>query len=86
MKRSFTIKNIIKINIAFYALLLVATASCSPDSKKPTDTANKHAQWVNSLSDTLTAVRQEVAELIPRLFKDNENLRLGIVAFGTIAT
>lgn len=82
MKRSFTIMNIIKINIAFSALLLLATASCSPDSKKPTDAANKHAQWVNSLSDTLTAVRQEVAELIPRLFKDNENLRLGIVAFG----
>ena len=82
MKRSFTIINIIKINIAFSALLLVATASCSPDSKNPTDATNKHAQWVNSLSDTLTAVRQEVAELIPRLFKDNENLRLGIVAFG----
>ena len=64
MKRSFTIMNILKINIAFSALLLVATASCSPDSKKPTDAANKHAQWVNSLSDTLTAVRQEMSDNI----------------------
>ena len=64
MKRSFTIMNIIKINIAFSALLLVATASCSPDSKKPTDAANKHAQWVNSLSDTLTAIRQEMSDNI----------------------
>lgn len=30
----------------------------------------------------IDAVRHEVAELIPRLFKDNEDLRLGIVAFG----
>ena len=30
----------------------------------------------------IEAVRKEVAELGPRLFKDNENLRLGIVAFG----
>ena len=30
----------------------------------------------------IDAVRKEVADLVPRLFKDNENLRLGIVAFG----
>ena len=30
----------------------------------------------------IEAVRKEVAELVPRLSKDNENLRLGIVAFG----
>jgi len=30
----------------------------------------------------IDAVRREVSELIPRLFKDNDNLRLGIVAFG----
>lgn len=35
-----------------------------------------------SMSAYIDAVRREVAELIPRLFKDNENLRLGIVAFG----
>ena len=35
-----------------------------------------------SMAAYIDAVRQEVSELIPRLFKDNENLRLGIVAFG----
>ena len=35
-----------------------------------------------SMSAYIDAVRQEVAELRPRLFKDNEDLRLGIVAFG----
>ena len=35
-----------------------------------------------SMAAYIDAVRMEVAELIPRLFKDNENLRLGIVAFG----
>lgn len=35
-----------------------------------------------SMAQYISAVRQEVAELIPRLFKDNDDLRLGIVAFG----
>ena len=35
-----------------------------------------------SMAAYIDAVRKEVAELVPRLFKDNENLRLGIVAFG----
>ena len=35
-----------------------------------------------SMASYIGAVRNEVADLIPRLFKDNENLRLGIVAFG----
>ena len=35
-----------------------------------------------SMADYIGAVRKEVSELVPRLFKDNENLRLGIVAFG----
>lgn len=39
------------------------------------DTTGSMAQYIG-------AVRQEVAELIPRLFKDNDDLRLGIVAFG----
>lgn len=35
-----------------------------------------------SMAAYIGAVRKEVADLIPRLFKDNEDLRLGIVAFG----
>ena len=35
-----------------------------------------------SMAAYIGAVRQEVAELVPRLFKDNKDLRLGIVAFG----
>ena len=35
-----------------------------------------------SMTAYIGAVRNEVADLIPRLFKDNEDLRLGIVAFG----
>lgn len=39
------------------------------------DTTGSMAQYIG-------AVRQEVSELIPQLFKENEDLRLGIVAFG----
>lgn len=35
-----------------------------------------------SMAAFIGAVRQEVADLIPKLFKDNPDLRLGIVAFG----
>ncbi len=35
-----------------------------------------------SMAAYIDAVRKEVAELVPRLFKENEDLRLGIVAFG----
>jgi hypothetical protein len=35
-----------------------------------------------SMARYIDAVRQEVSQLIPQLFKDNEDLRLGIVAFG----
>lgn len=35
-----------------------------------------------SMAAYIEDVRQQVAEMIPRLFKDNEDLRLGIVAFG----
>lgn len=35
-----------------------------------------------SMASYIDAVRKEVSELIPRLFKNNEDLRLGIVAFG----
>ena len=39
------------------------------------DTTGSMAQYIG-------AVRKEVANLIPELFADNEDLRLGIVAFG----
>lgn len=39
------------------------------------DTTGSMAAYIN-------AVRKEVASLVPRLFKNNEDLRLGIVAFG----
>lgn len=35
-----------------------------------------------SMAAYIDAVRSEVSSLIPKLFKDNEDLRLGIVAFG----
>lgn len=35
-----------------------------------------------SMAAYIDDVRKQVAELIPRLFKDNDDLRLGIVAFG----
>lgn len=35
-----------------------------------------------SMASYIGAVRQEVSELILQLFKDNENSRLGIDAFG----
>ena len=35
-----------------------------------------------SMAAYIGAVRNEVTELVPRLFKYNQNLRLGIVAFG----
>lgn len=35
-----------------------------------------------SMSQYIGAVRKEVSDLIPQLFEDNEDLRLGIVAFG----
>lgn len=35
-----------------------------------------------SMARYIDAVRKEVSELVPQLFSDNEDLRLGIVAFG----
>lgn len=35
-----------------------------------------------SMAAYIDDVRMQVADMVPRLFKDNENLRLGIVAFG----
>lgn len=35
-----------------------------------------------SMANYIDAVRKEVSDLIPQLFKDNEDLRLSIVAFG----
>lgn len=39
------------------------------------DTTGAMAAYIND-------VRHQVAEMIPRIFKDNEDLRLGVVAFG----
>lgn len=35
-----------------------------------------------SMAEYIGDVRQQVSDMIPRIFKDNEDLRLGIVAFG----
>ena len=35
-----------------------------------------------SMASYIGAVRKEVSDLVPRLFKYNKDLRLGIVAFG----
>lgn len=35
-----------------------------------------------SMAEYIDDVRQQVSDMIPRIFKDNEDLRLGIVAFG----
>ena len=35
-----------------------------------------------SMASYIGAVRKEVSELVPRLFKSNPNLRIGVVAFG----
>lgn len=35
-----------------------------------------------SMAQFIEAVRKEVSDLVPRLFKSNEDLRLGVVAFG----
>ena len=35
-----------------------------------------------SMAAYIDDVRHQVAEMIPRIFKDNEDLRLGIVVFG----
>lgn len=39
------------------------------------DTTGSMAAYIND-------IRHQVAEMIPRIFKDNEDLRLGVVAFG----
>lgn len=42
--------------------LLLVVASCSNGSKNPSEISNRHSQWVNSLNDSLTAVRQASEE------------------------
>lgn len=64
----------------------------APEDKKALDKVAPKALGVldmviafdttGSMAAYIDAVRKEVAELVPRLFKNNENLRLGIVAFG----
>lgn len=56
------------------------------DSVKPTNVGKLDMviafDTTGSMAKYIGAVRKEVVDLIPHLFKDNENLRLGIVAFG----
>lgn len=56
------------------------------DSVKPTNIGKLDMviafDTTGSMAKYIGAVRKEVVDLIPYLFKDNENLRLGIVAFG----
>lgn len=68
------------------------TSADQEESKKPLDeVAPKQIgkldmviafDTTGSMAAYIGAVRQEVADLIPKLFKNNPDLRLGIVAFG----
>ena len=69
----------------------VVTESPSTTNKAFEDVAPKEVgkldmviafDTTGSMAAYIDAVRKEVADLIPRLFKDNPDLRLGIVAFG----
>ena len=67
------------------------TTTSASEEKKLNDIAPKEVGMLDmviafdttgSMASYIEDVRQQVADLIPRLFKDNDNLRLGIVAFG----
>ena len=67
------------------------TTTSASEEKKLNDIASKEVGMLDmviafdttgSMASYIEDVRQQVADLIPRLFKDNDNLRLGIVAFG----
>lgn len=64
---------------------------CDPEEKSLGDIAPKNVGMLDmviafdttgSMASYIEDVRKQVADLIPRLFKDNDDLRLGIVAFG----
>ena len=67
------------------------TTTTTPEEKNLKDIAPKKVgrldmviafDTTGSMAAYIEDVRQQVADLIPRLFKDNDDLRLGIVAFG----
>ena len=67
------------------------TTICNPQENNLKDIAPKKIGMLDmiiafdttgSMAAYIEDVRQQVADLIPRLFKDNDDLRLGIVAFG----
>lgn len=67
------------------------TTTGASEEKKLNDIAPKEVGMLDmviafdttgSMASYIEDVRQQVADLIPRLFKDNDNLLLGIVAFG----
>ena len=71
----------------------VATTTCSTEGKEKSmmDIAPKKIgkldmviafDTTGSMAAYIENVRKQVADLVPRLFKDNDDLRLGIVAFG----
>lgn len=67
-----------------------ATAMCAETKSEATDDVKAIGKLdmviafdtTGSMAAYIDAVRQEVAELVPRLFEDNDDMRLGIVAFG----
>lgn len=86
MKKIFTKKS---------ETVITEKTSVSVEGKKDKglhDVASKHVvgkldmviafDTTGSMAAYIEDVRQQVADLIPRLFKDNDDLRLGIVAFG----
>ena len=71
------------------------TTTTTPEEKNLKDIAPKKVgrldmviafDTTGSMAAYIEDVRQQVADLIPRLFKDNDDLRLGIVAFGPPTT
>lgn len=88
-------KEIVKTTVETTVKTTVEVEDVKPESSDRKDSFGKVApkdigvldmviafDTTGSMAAYIGAVRKEVAELVPRLFKDNENLRLGIVAFG----
>lgn len=79
METKITTETSVKVNIetkkSEYMKKVTPTGLGKLDMVIAFDTTGSMAAYIND-------VRHQVAEMIPRLFKDNEDLRLGIVAFG----
>ena len=91
MCRNDTIKNSKSMKTTVKTHVEVVTDDASTTKKAFEDVAPKEDgkldmviafDTTGSMSAYIDAVRKEVADLIPKLFKDNPELRLGIVAFG----